>query len=172
MASVLNLILFSHEEIKKHQKSRYWLFLSILFLFLSIDESAAIHDNFTSVYIYLTERDLIPTIMETHQWLFFGVIFVIVIGFILIPFLTQLPRTTLTFFTISGIIFLLGAVGTEYIGSLLLKERIVNSRQDLPFLLNIVLEEGLEMYGIALYNCALYREINIRKIHIAFSSSN
>ena len=140
--------------------------MSILFLFLSVDESASIHENFAHIHLYLVNEDIISSTLETHRWLPFGVIFVLVVLIVLSPFLCSLAADTRRHFLIAGCVFVTGAVGFEYLGALLLETGVVETRNDMVYLVRRIFEEGFEMYGVAIFNCALYREILLRKISV------
>ncbi len=170
LASILIFIIYSHEKANKQNGAGYWLFLSILFLYLSIDESAGIHENFEHVYEYLVREELISPILDTHKWLPFGVFFVFAVSIVLLPFVSKLPTDTRRYFLIAGCVFVTGAVGFEYLGAVMLETGIVESSQDMAYLIRRLFEEGFEMYGIAIFNCALYREILRRKISVIIGS--
>ena len=53
----------------------------------------------------------------------------------------------------------------------MLETGIVGSKQNILYKLRRIFEEGFEIYGIVLFNCALYREIVIRKISLLISNS-
>ncbi len=166
LASILIFIIYSYEKSNKQNDAGYWLFLSILFLYLSIDESTSIHENFENVHRYLVRKELISPILDTHQWLPFGVFFVFVVSIVLLPFVRRLPADTRRYFLIAGCVFITGAVGFEYLGAWMRKTGFVESRQDWAYLIRRLFEEGFEMYGVAIFNCALYREILRRKISV------
>lgn len=170
LSSILLLALYRYEKLNHRKFANYWLFLAILFLYLSADESASIHENFGLVHDYFVQRNIMPSILETNKWLPFGVLFVAVIALFLVPFLNSLRTTTRNLFLISGVIFLCGAIGFEFIGALMLQTGVVESRLDTIYLFRQILEEGMEMYGIALFNCALYREICLEEISVAISN--
>ncbi|MCP4140189.1 MAG: hypothetical protein GY755_07855 [Chloroflexi bacterium] len=170
LSSIMLIVIFRYEKINNNKGFRYWLFLSILFLWLSIDESASIHENFIYVYDYLVNTNVISPILGTNQWLPFGILFVVIVGIVLFPFYKLLSKATLFGFFLSGIIFLIGAIGFEYLGVIMLETGFVDSRDDILYIARRVFEEGFEMYGIAFFNCALYREISNRKIVLVFTS--
>jgi len=62
-------------------------------------------------------------------------------------------------------------MGFEFLGAIMLKTGIAESKDDLIFSIRRIFEEGLEMYGIALFNIALYREISNKKIALTIASS-
>lgn len=162
LSSILLLILYRHNKIHLEKGANYWLFLSFLFLCLSVDESISIHEYGAAIHNRLVEKHLIPSLLETHQWLPLGVLFTMIIGLILLPFFKYLRKPTLYLFILSGIIFLIGALGFEYLGALMLKNGVVESRTDFLYLIRRIFEEGFEMSGIALFNCVLYREISLK----------
>ena len=111
-------------------------------------------------------KELISPILNHHQWLPFGVFFVFAVSIVLLPFVIKLPTDTRRYFLIAGCVFVTGAIGFEYLGALMLEADIVDSRTDMAFLVQMLFEEGFEMYGVAIFNCALYREILRRKISV------
>ena len=46
----------------------------------------------------------------------------------------------------------------------MLETGIIESDKDFPYLVEMLFEEAFEMYGVAIFNCALHREILRRKI--------
>lgn len=171
LASILLYVLFRHEKINMQKGTNYWLFLSILFLILSTDESASIHEKFGKVHDYLAYKNIIPTIFESHTWLALGIPFVVIFGLGIIPFLKLLPRATLYYFIFAGAVFVIGAVGFEYLGYVMLSTDFVESDGDIIYQMRRIFEEGFEMYGIAIFNCVLYREIVNRKITLTYTGS-
>ena len=159
LASALLFLLYRGERQTDTGHHRYWLFLSFLFLFLSMDESISIHENFGRVYGFLVARELIPPMMNSHEWLPFGILFVIAIAVIVIPFLRRLPVDTAKYMLIAAVVFLSGAIGFEFLGALMLEFEIVDSKLDWLYLLRRIIEEGLEMFGVVIFNWALYREL-------------
>ena len=169
-SSLLIYIIYRHEKEIVQKGSFYWLFLSLLFLFLSFDEFASIHEKFAKVYDTLVDKNIIYPVLETHGWILFGIAFVFIIALALIPFLKNLPQDTLRYFLLSGFIFVTGAIGFEFVGAMMLQTKFVESPTDIAYLIRRILEEGFEMYGVAVFNCALYREISIRRMCLELTS--
>lgn len=105
--------------------------------------------------------------METHKWTPIGLLISLLVAIGLIPFLKRLPRDTKVWFIAAGVVFLLGAIGFEWLGGWMLSSGLVETRLEPVYLLRRIGEEGLEMYGIGIFNIALYREIVKRDISIA-----
>lgn len=71
-----------------------------------------------------------------------------------IGLLRALPRQFLVLFATSGAVFVAGAVGAEWIGSELGRHQLGNDAS-WAYQLVVIVEEGLEMAGIALFIYAL-----------------
>jgi len=168
LASLLLLVIGLFEKTKNNSHYLYWIFLSAVLLLLSIDESVSLHEKFANVHSYLVAHELIAPILTTHEWLPFGLAFIVVLFLVLIPFIRDLPRKTFGLFLASAIVFVIGAVGFEYLGAVMLQVGAVESKNDFLYLLRRIFEEGFEMYGVVLFNCALYREILQRKFSLTF----
>ncbi len=159
---VAAVLLFLLNRVRSQQQlpdARCWGFLSALFLLLSIDEAISIHEKFDGVYVYLMNRGWIPQLLDSHEWVPFGVLFVVVVGLIVIPMLRHVNRETVRYMFIAGAIFITGALGFEFLGAVMLETGMVASKTESLYLGRRVIEEGLEMYGIAVFNWALYREM-------------
>lgn len=137
---------------------RFWRILSVLFLWLSIDESIGIHEIFGNVFRYAVVQASIPPIVQTHEWLPFGFAFLVIAVVVLLPGLRTVPRNTVQWMFVAGAVFVVGAVGFEYLGALMLETGFVESRNESIYIARRVLEESFEMYGIGIFNWAIYRE--------------
>ena len=110
------LLLFLIAMGERAERSKYnifWLVLSMVFLFLSFDESWMIHDVWNDI--------IKKYFVETSGFLKFAWIIPYGVGLILftsllIPFLIHLPSRTRKLFLISGGIYVLGALGMEATG--------------------------------------------------------
>ena len=166
LVSILLFFIYIYEKEMNNPGKSYWKYLSFVFIFLSVDEAGGIHEIFSRINAVLARSGFMPDfpLLGNHQWVVFGVIFVI-IGFIyIVPFLRKLPDKTRFYFVGAGLIYIIGALGFEFLGAVMLKTGLVDSNKDLLYLIRRIFEEGFEMYGIALFNCALYREILNRKM--------
>lgn len=169
--SVLVYVIYLYERSISDPGARNWLILCLLFLYLSVDEACRIHERFAGLHDILVDKQLMSPILETHQWLPFGVLFLIVCSIILVPLFKQLPRDTLRRFLLAGFIFVSGAVGFEYLGAVMLETGFVESRSEPAYLARRLFEEGLEMYGVVVFNCAVYTEIQRRDISVLLRAS-
>ena len=136
-------------------KNQYWLYLAILFLLLSVDEVAGLHNKpgYLAWYIGLPHE-----IFRSHAWLPFGILFVILVGAALIPFLRSIDFRLALLMVLSGLVFVSGTIGFEFVAAWMeyteFAERGTFSRN-----MAVLVEESLEMYGIALFNSVLFCEL-------------
>ena len=121
-----------------------WFGLSIIFLFLSMDEMFSIHER------------LLRPVRETlgvsgllyFAWVIpYGIALVVLI-IAYSKFLFELPRNIMTLFLVSGAIFVSGAIGLELLGG---RHAELYGINNLHFSILTTFEELLEMVGIALF---------------------
>jgi len=120
----------------------HWWVLGIGFLVLSADEVAGMHESFN------TATDI--------SWTIPAALLVTVVGLLFIPFLLRLDARTRVLFALSGTIYLGGAIGVEYLTEPLLEDDMLDT---FFYFLTTALEEGMEMFGVALFIYALLRHM-------------
>lgn len=130
-----------------------WLFLSLVFLFLTVDEAIAIHEKFTGIV-----RDK----LQLSGLLYFGWVvpysaFLLLFFIVIIPFLIKLEKVTRNLFILSGAIFVSGAIGIELLEG---KHHELYGR-DFSFAVLYTIEESLEMIGVSIFIFALLRYLSI-----------
>jgi hypothetical protein len=139
----------------------YWGFLAVGFYYLSLDEGAQVHELLTPLMHSTTGT---ATGLARQGWVIPGMAVVAIVGLLYLRFLLLLPRRIAIQFAIGGIIFVLGVVGIEILGSFF-KESMAaentscNLKGDCGFSYNLLvaLEEGMEMLGITIFANALLR---------------
>lgn len=164
IASVLALFVGKSEELGAKRLQHYWIGLSVLLLCMSIDESAGIHERLSNVKSHFA-GDFVPMV-DSHGWLLFGAVFVILVGAIFVPFLIALPRRTALLLIVAGVVFVVGAVGLEFVGAWMLFTQFADTT-DLVYGMRRIVEEGCEMFGVAILNCALFREAIERSVIVS-----
>lgn len=153
-ASVLLLLITT---CYKKLKSPYfaWLGLSIIFLFLAIDEIASIHEQLNWIGSAMVET----TGFLAYGWVIpYGILSIFFIT-VYAKFLFNLPRRSMIFFILSGTIFLSGALGLEMVGGR--THELYQSQETIQYALLYTGEEFLEMLGVALFIYSLLRHIVI-----------
>lgn len=125
-------------------KSLDWQTLSILFLFLSIDELSSIHELLDEPL-----RTVFGTAGIFHfAWVIPYGILVIFLGIRFLQFLIQLPAQTRRSFILAGAIYIGGALGMELIGG---RYASLYGQNNFTYAILTTFEELLEMLGIAVF---------------------
>lgn len=131
-------------------KKRYWQVLMIIFAWLSLDETASIHEQFGKMgkTLHLTSGYLY------YSWIIPYSLFLIIAFFFFLKFLFELPYPTRILFIISGFIYTGAAIGFELFEGNIAKQYGPNTLNDL---LLCAIEEFLEMTGVIIFIYALLR---------------
>lgn len=144
------LLFIIHGIISEIKPNKFWLFLSIIFLYLSADEMVSLHERL----IVPLRHTLNLTGIFYYGWIVVGLIFVCFVGILSIPFLRKLPKKASTHFVLAGAIYVLGAIGMEMVGGYL---ESLQLQYTVLYVTIITIEETLEMSGIIFFNYALVR---------------
>lgn len=163
-AAMLLFLIYLYEKVNKSKYAVYWIVLGFIFIFLSIDESVGFHEEIAKL--------LRPKLGEQASgflywaWVIPYGIFVIVAGVFFLRFVLGLPVRTRNLFILSGAMYILGALGLEFV------EGYLYVHYGLDHIYNRILyciEELLEMGGIIVFIHALlcYMEANKMKLIIA-----
>jgi hypothetical protein len=146
LLAALLLAVISREE--KRRGSRYsyhWLFLSLVFLFLSLDEVAGLHER---------SSDPVRSVLKTqggafyYSWVIPGMIFVFAVGVLSLKFLFSLNPRIRKYFLIAGFLFVAGSLGMEMVGG---SWAARHGRFNLTYYLMTDFEETLEMSGVLVF---------------------
>jgi len=132
--------------------ARHWGILSLIFLYLSVDEAAVIHEMAVKPL-----RDLFDLGgFFYYGWIIPAGIIVLIVGLAYLKFLLHLPSRTRWLFIVAGGIFVGGAIGMESISGLLdylySQERMAS---DAIVIMFETVEEFMEMLGIVVFIYAL-----------------
>lgn len=128
------------DEIKnKHRK--YWLGLSGVFLFLSFDEGAKIHEkigDFTEDFVDASGYLFYPWVLS------YGVL-VLFLGVVYLKFFLKMEKKVFRSFMLSAFIYLSGAIGFELLGA---NESSAHGTDTVLYSVLYTIEESLEMFGV------------------------
>ena len=123
---------------------RHWNFLTLIFIFFSVDEAARIHE--------LTIKPLQSVFNLSgifhYAWVIVAIPFLVLFVISYLKFLLDLPKTTRNLFIISGALYVAGALGFEMIGGYYLS-RSVGGIDITPIIITV--EELLENLGLVLF---------------------
>ncbi|MBN1877062.1 MAG: hypothetical protein JXA33_22760 [Anaerolineae bacterium] len=130
-----------------------WVGLALIFLFLSVDELAGIHEILTE----FVRESLNTSGLLFYAWVIpYGIALIAFVG-IYFRFILRLPRKTMVLFVASGAIFVIGAIGFELLGGRyadLYGVSRANSNY-LTYAFFYTCEELFEMLGIVVFIYAL-----------------
>jgi hypothetical protein len=136
---------------KKRQEKReylYWMGLAIVFLFLAVDDGAAIHEN-----IIRPLRDALNTSGVLYfAWVIPYGIFVVALGLVYLRFLFSLPARIRYLIIFAGILYVGGALGFELIGG---NWTELYGQENVAYALITTCEQSLQMAGILVFIYAL-----------------
>lgn len=145
LCSLLLFILADHT--KRERRGYYWfhwVFLSLIFACLSLDEVAAAHERISWTLTKMFET----THYFHYAWLVPGIIFSFLMFIIYIKFLLHLPRKTMYQFLLAGLLYVCGAVGFESLES---NHYFLHGSENLTYALYTNVEEVLEMSGLVVF---------------------
>ena len=167
LASGLLLIIAKLEL--SHKMARRWSFLSAVFLFLALDESISIHEQFSNLINNVYHTDTKMSGYLHFSWVLPYALGLTVLTVIYAPFIWQLPPFIRTFFVLSGCVFVTGAMGLEIIEA---HYSVLHGTHDLYYALLYTLEETMEMSGVVLFIYALITYIAQKHGEIKLSITN
>jgi len=163
-ASFLLGLIYLKKRWLKDINRNYWIFLSIVFLFLALDESLQIHEKITNVInLFGTDKE-VSLIAERpgflkYVWVVPYLGLVVAVFFIVYRFLMRLPPATRNLFLISGTVFCSGAIGLEFLQG----HYDTLYGQNYYTVVLYTIEEALEMIGVIIFIYALLKYLSINK---------
>jgi hypothetical protein len=155
----------------------HWAGLAAGFLYLSADEEAGIHEVIGPFFagagkwltLHLSPYFRYLAAYPVYTWVLPAIVAAVLIGISYTKFLLALPRRTAVLFVVSAAIFFGGAVGVEVIGA---RHVLLYGRQDAVYGSLVILEESMEMIGVALFLCVVlrYAQAEIGSIRLQFET--
>jgi hypothetical protein len=140
----------------------HWMGLGVIFVFLGIDETAQLHELLAFVKISISN-----SVMPEWIWALFYGPAVLLIGGLYVPFLRRLPTATAVTFVTGGVLFLLGSLGLEMLGTYQAK-LLALPRNHAHFTLQVHVEELCELTGIFVFVWGAVRFLERRWSRIHF----
>ena len=153
LSATLLFVIAIKKKRASDRSAKYWSALGYIFLFLSLDEACAIHEQ-----LILPLRNAIGASgLIWYTWVIpYGVV-VIALAIIYLRFVTKLPTRIRGLFIASGIIFVSGAVGFEMLSA---RQHYLYGKQTALFEVYSGTEELFEMLAITLFIYTLLSYIN------------
>jgi hypothetical protein len=162
---VCSILLATIAQAKKTQGALYtlyWRVLALIFLCLSLDEAAEIHE----LWGPLLRSELDVKGFLYFAWVIPGGAFALIVFLFYLRFLAALPPRTRYLFLIAGIVYVGGAIGMETVGaSVFFYSGLEHS---FMFAMMTTIEEFLEMLGILVFIYALLSYMRSQRVQVLF----
>jgi hypothetical protein len=165
VSAVLLKVIALSKKIKKDVFFKSWSLLSVIFLYLSIDESASIHE----LLILPLRKAFKLSGIFYYSWVIAGILIVLILSIYYYKFLLDLPPKTRYQFLLAAFFFVGGAIGIEMIGGYY---SYIKTENNLIYSVITTFEESFEMIGVIIFINSLlqYIEKNISTLILEFSS--
>ncbi len=165
MCSILLGIIALRKKTEMDRYRLHWIALSLIFLYLSIDEASQIHEKSMRLFSQLNFGGVFY-----FSWTIIGIPLVFIFILVYIKFFIDLPKMTRFLFFISGVLFVGGALGMELIDGWYASIK----GENLIYAMMSTLEEMLEMLGIAVffYSLLTYIRLYVKKVTIKISEED
>lgn len=165
LSSILLEVITLAKQRENNPYTPYWQSLSLIFLYLSLDELLGIHEKLNKGLNQILQSN------PDKYWDVLNVTLLIVFGFANIKFLLHLPKNIQRLFILAFSLFAVGAVTIELIGV----HYWTNIYGQKIFLAEVIttFEECLEILGVTIFIHALILYINsfTKDIHFNIVSS-
>ena len=162
-AAILLSQITTAKYLAKEPYRAYWFGLTLIFLYLSLDEGAAIHEVMT---------DPLRETFNTEGYLYFAwqiaaVPLVIIVGLLYVRFVFKLPAHIRNLFILGGGIYLAGVLGFESISA---NQWYQAGGANFTYLTIATVEEFCEMLGVIIFVYALLLHITDMRYGFFFAS--
>ncbi len=154
---ICSLLLFVVAHLVKRNRSSgflYWIGLAILFLYMAVDETVRIHEKLGGPLRGVYN----PEALYDMVWLIPYGALAILVGVIYLRFVLRLPGETKVLFIVSGLVYLSGVAGFEYLGG---RQDALYGIGNFAYQAFVVLEEGLELLGMGIFMYSILNHIRI-----------
>jgi hypothetical protein len=150
LCALLLAIIFKAKRRDKDRFALHWGVISLIFLYLSIDEAARVHETIGAT-LRLKFTGSTHGLLH-YTWVIYGAAFVVVVAAFYIEFLAHLPAKTRQLFILAGFIYVSGALGMDMVNG---RYADFHGSQNLTYQAMTVVEEFLEMTGIIIFVYAI-----------------
>lgn len=155
--ALLALISSDHKNFRRRDAGK-WTFLSAVFLFLAVDESAVIHELLILPVRGLLGEDT-PAIFH-YAWVVPYAVLLAVLTAYFIAFFFRLPKQTRIRFIVAAALFVGGSIGFELAEGV---QDTLHGQENLAYSCLTTVEEGMEMAGVIVFIHALLEYIAVTR---------
>lgn len=160
-AALMALIGISNRSIRM-PFAGHWLALAAIFVFLSLDEVASLHER----TIEPIQRVIKPTGIWAPTWVILGLTAVVILALVYWRFFLHLQWRERLHILLAGIVFLGGALAAEMATGVLFDTTDPDFKNAFAYALVANLEETMEMIGLVIFLDFLLRRASVaRPLH-------
>ncbi len=149
--SVTLALITNTQNAREQGYRRHWLILSLIFLYISMDEISVIHEMTIKPLRYTFDL----TGIFHYSWVIPAAVLMAIFLVSYIGFLRHLPASSRNRFIISGLVYVGGAFGTE----LIIGYHWTTVGEGISSGMLNVLQESMEMCGSSLFLSSLLRHL-------------
>ncbi|MEK6206483.1 MAG: hypothetical protein AABM32_02470 [Chloroflexota bacterium] len=160
LCSLLLAIIAFGERKQAGRRLLQWSFLSLIFLYIAVDEGAAIHERLSQAASHVIS--LRGTGLFNYAWVVPAGLLVVLLGLAYLRFLLGLPTRTRNLFVLAGVTYIGGALGSEMVSGL--RSEVFGA--DIGYEMISTVEELLEMSGVVIFVYALLDYMRIRALAV------
>jgi hypothetical protein len=158
LCTLLLVVIGAEHRRRGNHSSRPWWFLAMIVCFVSIDETALIHERVgNTISEMLQELATGSSSWGGARWIFAYIIPGIILALAYLPFYLRLPSRTRWLFAMGGGALVAGGVVCETLAHHVLRPTL----GEVAYQLMTLLEEFLEMIGVAIVAYALLDYIRL-----------
>lgn len=151
-SSLLLLAVFSTR--RNNSDKYYWLVLSFVFVYLSLDEFAQLHELFGSYISKTKMQSLLPN-ESSSAWIFWGGAMSLIIAVSFFRFWWKLSKPVRRTFLVAALVYVGGALGFEIIEVFY----VSRAGEDYWFFAMVTIEETMEMLGVVIFIGGLLEQL-------------
>jgi len=141
--ALLLFLVASERQLQHLSFATHWYVLAIGFVGLSFDETVSLHEKLSGIL----HNTLHTSGVFTFAWVIPALFFCALLFLFYIPFLRALPRRIASLLCLSGLLYVVGAVGVEMIAGAVYERLSLDS---LPYRMVTSIEETMEIAGALL----------------------
>ncbi|MBI1902127.1 MAG: hypothetical protein HYS13_13585 [Planctomycetia bacterium] len=166
LAAGLLAVVAAARQAQRAPFRHHWTGLCILFLLLSADEVAMVHE----LPIEWLRITLGATGMWHYTWVIPGMAVVALVGLAYLRFVLALPAATRNLFVLAAAVYVGGAIGVEMLSAY---QASRHGQENLTYSLIVTVEEFMEMTGIVVFIKALvdYLACHLGEVRLHFGTA-
>jgi len=141
ISSVLFALIARLKQLSNSSYKYHWILLSVIFLLMSVDETASLHEQLNKPMRLMFN----PSGILLFAWVIVAIPLVILFLIAYLRFFFHLPRKTKILFALATGLYIGGAIGFELIGAGLVSQ---SGFHNLIYFIIAIIEESMEIVGL------------------------